>query len=338
VSVLIPTFNSESTIEETLDSVKNQTYKNLEVHIVDDGSNDRTLEIVEKNLDDRTTSSIQENAGAAAARNKAFENSCGRYVFFLDSDDIICPTHIEALLGMIEGCDDAIAFGQWDRFNKCSNEAQFPERPTNRSMDGPSWLLLNWQKIDMMQCGTFLLPRNLVEIHGGWNPAFSQNEDFEFFARIFSNCNGMHYAPDARLYYRSVFRQSVSQRRDRQAIESTFRAFDLGTSHLLRVRDTPEARAACADIFQRFIYDQYPFNVVLRRRAADRVRRYGGASAVPKGPPGFHKLRPLLGWKIARLVQIMVTRFGFNAAGRPNALVSRLSSTMIRRAIGRIMP
>ncbi|ARV61765.1 family 2 glycosyl transferase [Nostocales cyanobacterium HT-58-2] len=97
VSVIIPAYNAEAFIGRTLKSVLSQTYKNIEVLIVDDGSQDRTVEIVESftQKDSRVILLKQPNSGVAAARNLAIEKSRGEYISPIDADDIWYPTKLE---------------------------------------------------------------------------------------------------------------------------------------------------------------------------------------------------------------------------------------------------
>lgn len=91
VSVVTPSFNSENTIKYTIDSVLNQTYKNIELIIVDDLSTDNTVNIVKEYIkkDNRVKLFVlKEKGGASAARNKAIKESHGKYVAFLDADDL----------------------------------------------------------------------------------------------------------------------------------------------------------------------------------------------------------------------------------------------------------
>ena len=90
VSVIVPAYNAETYIAQTLNSVLSQTYKNIEVIVVDDGSHDGTTQIVEAIMrrDDRVTLLHQSNSGVAAARNLAIEKSRGEYIAPIDADDI----------------------------------------------------------------------------------------------------------------------------------------------------------------------------------------------------------------------------------------------------------
>jgi glycosyltransferase involved in cell wall biosynthesis len=94
VSVIIPAYNRAHTVAETVDSVLQQTYPNLEVILVDDGSTDNTQEVL-RGYRDRIRVVRQDNAGQMAARNRGIQESCGEIVTFLDSDDLWLPTCVE---------------------------------------------------------------------------------------------------------------------------------------------------------------------------------------------------------------------------------------------------
>jgi glycosyltransferase involved in cell wall biosynthesis len=96
VSIIIPTYNNANTICRTVDSCINQTYKNIEIIVIDDGSTDDTKEILSKyNSNERFKYIYQENQERSAARNNGLDLARGEYIQFLDSDDEIYPTKIE---------------------------------------------------------------------------------------------------------------------------------------------------------------------------------------------------------------------------------------------------
>lgn len=104
VSIIVPVYNSGKFLEECLDSLIEQTYKNLEIICIDDGSTDDSLEILNKYkmMDDRIIVLSQENKGQSIARNLGIEVSKGRYINFTDSDDVILPNTIEYSLNQIK--------------------------------------------------------------------------------------------------------------------------------------------------------------------------------------------------------------------------------------------
>ena len=99
ISLIIPVYNVEKYLERTLKSVENQTFKNFEVVIVNDGSTDRSMEIIEKFMNRNSNFVLvdQENAGVGAARNAGIKISRGMYIAFLDSDDFLEPEYLEKL-------------------------------------------------------------------------------------------------------------------------------------------------------------------------------------------------------------------------------------------------
>jgi len=96
ISVIIPTYNRKNLIENAITSVLNQTYKNLEVLIIDDGSTDNTKEIIDKFSDKRVKYiKLKENLGSSNARNIGIKMATGKYISFQDSDDIFYPNKLE---------------------------------------------------------------------------------------------------------------------------------------------------------------------------------------------------------------------------------------------------
>lgn len=103
VSVVIPAYNAEGTIADTLRSVRSQTHRDLEIVVVDDGSTDRTTSIVKAHaaVDGRVRLITQENAGVAAARNTGWQSARSTFIAFVDADDLWAPSKIERQLEVI---------------------------------------------------------------------------------------------------------------------------------------------------------------------------------------------------------------------------------------------
>jgi len=94
VSILIPAYNAERWIAETIRSALGQTWPNKEIIVVDDGSTDQTVRVAQQFASKSVSIVSQKNQGAAAARNKAFELCQGDYVQWLDADDLLSPDKI----------------------------------------------------------------------------------------------------------------------------------------------------------------------------------------------------------------------------------------------------
>lgn len=133
VSVIMPVFNSELYLEETIGSLAAQTMGNFEVICIDDGSQDRSFEILMNTakLDKRFRIVRQDNNGAGAARNKGLDLAKGRYLAFIDSDDTYSPTFLEKMLCKARHFDLDVVICRYIRFFDKYNTEDIPPRDIN---------------------------------------------------------------------------------------------------------------------------------------------------------------------------------------------------------------
>lgn len=119
VSIIIPAYNVEQEIESSLNSICRQTYTNLEIIVINDGSTDNTLRIVQEvaKTDPRITILTQENSGLSRTRNRGLEFSTGKYVYFFDADDVLEKSAISLLVEKIEYLDSDLVTFNADSFN-----------------------------------------------------------------------------------------------------------------------------------------------------------------------------------------------------------------------------
>ncbi|MBL1407805.1 glycosyltransferase family 2 protein [Sphingobacterium faecale] len=109
ISVVIPCYNSEKTILETVNSVFSQNFEDFEIIMVDDGSIDNTLRLIRQFGDNpKVTIFSQENKGQSSARNTGLKHVRGKYVFFLDSDDLLANNYMEECVNVFENEDDVL--------------------------------------------------------------------------------------------------------------------------------------------------------------------------------------------------------------------------------------
>ena len=108
VSVIIPMYNAEKYISTAINSVVNQSYKNVEIIVVNDGSKDNSYNIVKENFGDKAKLITQENGGVSSARNTGLDAAEGEYIMFLDSDDSLCDDAIEKCVESIIDKDQVI--------------------------------------------------------------------------------------------------------------------------------------------------------------------------------------------------------------------------------------
>jgi len=124
ISIVMPAFNSEETISASIESVLSQTFKNWELIIVDDASEDGTAKLVLREYDDKRIKLIQNSAnmGPAGARNVALECATGDFVAFLDADDLWTPEKLKLQLSFMQNNNCAISFTSYWRLGKTDSQ------------------------------------------------------------------------------------------------------------------------------------------------------------------------------------------------------------------------
>jgi len=202
ISCIVPVFNGERYLKEALDSIRAQTYRPLEILVVDDGSTDGTAAVV-ATYDDQVRYLRQENAGPAAARNLGLSAIRGEIVAFLDADDL---WHQEKLSRQIA------RFEARPGLDMCLTQAQnfwIPELREfgARHRDHPGFREI----LEVHSLCTLLVWRSLFDTVGDFNPEFSAGEDTDWFLRTFEHGAVMESLPDV-LMYRRWHRGNLSWR------------------------------------------------------------------------------------------------------------------------------
>lgn len=125
VSVIMPSYNSKKFIAQSIESFRNQTYRNVELIIVDDCSNDGSWEYVQRYVegDDKIkVFQLKKNGGAAAARNYGIKQAKGKYLAFLDSDDLWHPEKLRKQVEFMESNDYAFTFTNYKMIDEAGND------------------------------------------------------------------------------------------------------------------------------------------------------------------------------------------------------------------------
>ncbi len=161
---------------EAIESALGQTHPNVEIVVVDDGSTDGTLGVACQFEGERVRVIHQKNQGACAARNRAFQESSGDYVQFLDADDILHPEKLERQLRCLaEEPEGTVAIGPWVRFRGAVADADLTwSGPDWRDYEpATDWLLQASGQGGGMPTVVWLTPRTLAEAAGPWNKGHS---------------------------------------------------------------------------------------------------------------------------------------------------------------------
>jgi glycosyltransferase involved in cell wall biosynthesis len=305
VSVLIPCFNAERYIGETLESVFRQSWPELEIVIVDDGSTDGSAGEIKRFQCSKLTVLSQQNQGQTVALNKCVAHSSGAFVQYLDADDLIAPDKIALQMRRLIDRSDCVATAEWGRFYSDPEETRFMAEPVWRDLDPLDWLALSRAEgLGMMLPALWLIPRDLVHRIGPWHPDLTLNNDAEYFTRLLLNTKRVLFCEGARAYYRSGISGSLSGRKSPDAWASQFKVIEMCAQQVLAHEDSERMRRAFSLSWQHLGHSAYPYDPVLAERALERAESLHAISIMPDGGPAFRWLSRLIGWRAARRLQV----------------------------------
>lgn len=176
-SIIIPTYNRAQLVIKTITWAQNQSFKDYEIIIVDDGSTDHTKEAVKPYLNEYTSYYKKENGERAKARNYGAHLAKGKYIYFLDSDDLIYPNHLQSASDFIQKTQAKLFFQQYE-FTHESGQKSTPYLPTNINKD----LIKHG---NFMSChGIFIHKDIFADQSFNEDRALSGSEDYELWLRL----------------------------------------------------------------------------------------------------------------------------------------------------------
>lgn len=303
VSIIMPLFDSERWLSETVRSVLDQTWRDWELLMVDDGSSDATVDIARGFESGRVKLLRQDNAGASAARNRALEVAQGEYLQFLDHDDLLAPEKIERQVARLAGSPNSVAACQWARFVTRPEEARFIREAVWRDLSPIDWIVTSAMGGGMMASSAWLIPRAVAERAGPWDASVrSPNDDGEYFNRVRLESDAVLFVEGARVFYRSGI-GGYSGARSAVAVEALLHSLDATCDRVLAAENSPRTRRAMAANYARFVYDVYPDHPTCVRRAERRVLELGGTTLRPPMGGIFGTVSRVVGWRAARRLQ-----------------------------------
>jgi glycosyltransferase involved in cell wall biosynthesis len=318
VSILIPAYNAEEWIPDTLRSALAQSYPHCEIIVVDDGSKDATLQVARQFESKGIRVVTQENRGAAATRNAAYKLCNGDYIQWLDADDLLSPNKIQKQLATAEQIGDKrtlISCG-WSSFLYRYYRAKFVATPLWSDLTTTEWLLRKMSQNLHMQTATWLVSRELTEAAGPWNTNLLGDDDGEYFCRVLLASNGVRFVPDARVYYRASGTGSLSHigNSDRKQ-DAQWVSMKLHMQYLRSLEDAPRTRAACVTYMENWLTFFYPERPDLVEKMQSVAHDLGGELQMPR-----------LSWKYSWIASI----FGRNLGRRAQILLPRLRWSLLR--------
>ena len=317
VSILITAYNAEDTIAYTLESAIAQTWQRKEIIVVDDGSTDRTAEVVRQFKDVKLVST--ENRGLSGAQNHAFPLSQGDYIQYLDADDLLAPDKIERQLAALGDFDSrrVLLSSPWAPFYYRIRGARFVRNSLCQDLSPVEWLLRKIGENLHMQNATWLVSRELAKAAGPWDTRLHVNHDGEYFCRVLLASEGTRFVPGTGIYYRASGTNSVSYigNSDKKK-ESLLLSMKLHIQYLRSLEQSERVRKACLAYLQlRYSNVFYPDRPDLMQEAQQLAGMLGGRLQPPK-----------LFWKYLWIQKL----FGFAAAKRVRNRWNQYKSSVMR--------
>jgi glycosyltransferase involved in cell wall biosynthesis len=307
VSILIPAFNAQEWIADTLRSAIAQTWKRKEIIVVDDGSTDQTLTIVRHFESAGVKIVTQHNQGAAAARNKALSLSSGRYIQWLDADDLLAPDKIALQLKALNynASRRLLLSSAFGKFRYRYYQAKFTPTALWCDLSPVDWLVRKLGQNIFMQTATWLVSRELTEAAGPWNTDLLGDDDGEYFCRVILKSESIRFISEAKLYYRSPIFGTLSQiGRSKEKIIAHWKSMQLHILYLRSLEDSARVRDACLAYLQSsfiYFYPELPSIVYEMEMLAVEL---GGRLSPPQLSWKYSWIQNMFGWEPAKRARL----------------------------------
>ncbi len=316
VSILIPAYNAEQFIAETLESAVAQTWPNTEIIVVDDGSKDQTLAVAKRFAARNVQIVTKSNEGAAATRNKAYSLSRGDFIQWLDADDLLSPDKVALQMAAVEqgAGKRTLLSSAWGTFMYRAHRTKYLPGPLWEDLSRADWLVRKMGLNQHMQTGTWLVSREMTEAAGPWNTQLLGDDDGEYFCRILLASEGVRFIPGAQVMYRmsGYGRLSYIGRSDRK-MEAQWVSMKLHIGYLRSLEESERVRAACVSYLQNWLPSFYPERKDLVGQAQELAASLGGKLELPRLSWKYSWLQNLFGWEFARRAQISLPQMKWSA-------------------------
>ena len=329
VSILIPAYNAEKWISDTLRSAIAQTWPNKEIIVVDDGSKDGTLEVVQRFQPNGVKVVTQKNQGAAATRNHCYRLSTGKYIQWLDADDLLSEDKIARQMEVakeIEGKRILLSCG-WSSFLYRYYCAEFRPTPLWTDLLPAEWLFRKMSQNLHMQTATWLVSREVTDAAGEWNTKLLGDDDGEYFCRILLASKGVRFVPGARVYYRASGAGSLSYvgNSDRKR-DAQWHSMKLHIQYLRSLEDTPRTRAACVTYMQNWLHFFFPERPDLIAEMQGVASGLSGQLELPKFSWKYAWIARIFGQNLGRRAQILLPRWKWNVLRSCDKFMYRIAN------------
>lgn len=258
VSICIPLYNAEHFIGDTIERCFTQSYKNIELVVVDDHSTDNSLSVAKKYESNNVHVYENPKKGGNAARNFAFQMSQGEYVKFLDADDYFSTSMLEKQMNRLqkEGTNNTVVFSPVRMLYEDGHWLNPPRSIDYDHEPGIELLLDIWRGKGWHCPHCHLMHRSLVEKAGLWDETVIKNQDGEFFARIYNAADKALAVPDEYAVWRQ-FDSGVHAVQSLAAVKSAlYTKLSIGKL-ILAYKNSEETRNLIGKSIGFFVYDNW---------------------------------------------------------------------------------
>ncbi|SDG42148.1 Glycosyltransferase involved in cell wall bisynthesis [Pedobacter terrae] len=281
VSIIIPTYNAEKNLAETIKSAINQTWKNKEIILVDDGSTDRSLTIANQFSENGLIIISQKNKGAAAARNLGIKKAKGNFFQFLDADDLLSPNKIELQMKEISAFTGKISLSNSIHFFEDSDPLTCSPSKTDvdlfKSTKEPADFLLNLYgrkgNGGIVPIHAWLMHRGLLDKAGYWNESLSLDDDGEYFCRVVLASEEVVFVQHTNAYYRKYkSNKSLSAQNNFKAFQSAYKTLNLKEEHFKKYKGKDFYAKTFAASYYKLGIQCYPKYNTLSSQCIERAK------------------------------------------------------------------
>ena len=311
VSILIPAYNSEQWIADTIESALAQTWPKKEIIVVDDGSSDQTLRIAEQFASKAVRVVTQANQGASAARNTAFSICQGNYIQWLDADDLLAPDKVENQVRKIADCPSGrtLLSGAWAYFVYRKRKARFSPTALWCSLPPVEWMLRKMGQNLQMQTDNWLVSRELCTAAGPWDVRLWRDNDGEYFCRVILASDGIQFVQEARSYYRAAGFKSVSYIGvSNKKLDSLFLSMKLHMGYLRSLEESERSRLACLNYIRTWLYQFYPNRPDIVQELKQITAELGGKFEEPRLSWKYDWIVKHFGWSLGRRAELLMPK------------------------------
>lgn len=306
VSVLIPAYNAERWIADTISSALNQTWSRKEVIVLDDGSADGTFEVARAFESPSVKVCRQENAGACRTRNNLFAMAQGDYIQWLDADDLLHPEKISRQLAEAGSgrTSSTLLTCEWGRFFFRHERAKFVPDALWQDLGPIDWILARFNENVWMNPAVWLVSRRLTEAAGPWDERLSASgdDDGEYICRIAGASDGVRFIAGAKSYYRigTVGSLNWNMERSEKSLNALVLSLTLAVRHLRSLEDSERTRKAALRHLQTFL----PYFYAADRHYFDDLnavaKEFGGELHPPRASWKYTPIETVFGARSAR--------------------------------------